>query len=65
MFSESDLGFLPGDGAAGLGGEGAVWKRALSAVAELHSCQCDPQAGLWSGCPGHGEGQGFPSEGPP
>lgn len=25
-----------------------VWKRALSAVAELHSCQRDPQAGLWS-----------------
>ena len=60
MFSESDLGLLPGDGAARLwGGAGCVcvcvWKRVLSAMAELHSCQRDPQAGLWSGCPGHGE----------
>ena len=36
-----------------------VWKRVLSAMAELHSCQRDPQAGLWSGCPGHGEGLPF------
>ena len=64
MFSESDLGLLPGDGAARLwGGAGCVcvcvWKRVLSAMAELHSCQRDPQAGLWSGCPGHGEGLPF------
>lgn len=63
MFSEPDLGLLPGDGAACLwGGAGVcvcVWKRALSAVAELHSCQRDPQAGLWSGCPAHGEGLPF------